>query len=441
MLAQRVRRGLDTLGRVRREQGLAEAGVFALRVLRHKSFLALTHVLALPQARRLRLHRRAERAALTAALPPPGGEVSVAVAVTGGVGDLIVCARFLRDLRQAAPGVVFDLFCPRPALAEWIFAGVPGFRQPHHDILFDALRRDYTVALRVNQTVVSYEADADWPALRRQPALVEVLMAIRKSRRDVEDFIQQHPYRDNFLARTAVFSGASRRDSLHRMAGIRYGGDRYDLSADAFAPARFGLVPGRYVTVHNGYDPDFIIAGSRATKCYPHFGPVIERLRQDYPDLAFVQVGTSTSEPIAACDLDLIGRTTLPEAAGLLAGAALHLDNEGGLVHLAACHGVRSVVVFGPTPSAYFGYPGNVNIDPAVCGDCWWLTRSWMERCAKGHAVPRCLHETPPDLVALRAAAALRIAARAVPAPAPGRPAAALPVPVLAAAALPAGGN
>jgi ADP-heptose:LPS heptosyltransferase len=128
-----------------------------------------------------------------------------------------------------------------------------------------------------------------------------------------------------------------------------------------------------------------------------------------HPDLTFVQIGTSTSEPLPECDRVLIGQTTLPTAAGLLANSALHLDNEGGLVHLARCYGVRSVVVFGPTPSDYFGYPDNVNVEPVVCGRCWWLTRTWMEACPRHYSTVRCMTEQPPEAVASRALVALQM--------------------------------
>lgn len=46
---------------------------------------------------------------------------------------------------------------------------------------------------------------------------------------------------------------------------------------------------------------------------------------------------------------DLSGATSLPEALGILAEAALFLGNDSGLAHLAGAAGTPSVVVFGPT--------------------------------------------------------------------------------------------
>jgi ADP-heptose:LPS heptosyltransferase len=125
--------------------------------------------------------------------------------------------------------------------------------------------------------------------------------------------------------------------------------------------------------------------------------------------MLIVQLGTTTSEAIAGVDLNLIGRTSLAEAAALLRATALHLDNEGGLVHLAACYGRRSLVVFGPTPSDYFGYPGNINLDPLRCGGCWWIEESWMDRCPRSMTPPECMFAQPPERLVELALGALRI--------------------------------
>lgn len=47
--------------------------------------------------------------------------------------------------------------------------------------------------------------------------------------------------------------------------------------------------------------------------------------------------------------IDLSGRTTLPEALGVLSMARVFAGNDSGLAHLAAAAGTPTVVVFGPT--------------------------------------------------------------------------------------------
>jgi hypothetical protein len=111
-------------------------------------------------------------------------------------------------------------------------------------------------------------------------------------------------------------------------------------------------------------------------------------------------LGGSTTDPIVEVDLNLINKTTLPQAAELLRHSILHLDIDGGLVHLASCFGVTSCVVFGPTPSRYVGYPGNLNIDPNFCGGCWWVSLTWMGTCPRGFTTARCMSEQDPRSVA-----------------------------------------
>lgn len=359
----------------------------------------------------LRSPARLRRAAMAARAWPlraairrrrAGAGPVLAVAVTGGLGDLIVIARFLRDL-FAGGEATFDVYAPAPARAAWIFAAVPGFRAAYAEVLFDSVCSGYDVALRANQTVTVRQENLRPRALHGHPRLAAALADIVKASRRFDVLIDRHPFLDNQLARIAVLTGQTRATFLHHLAGLGYGGDALALSGDAAALARAGVRVGHYITIHNGFDPDFAIGQRRATKCYPYFGAVVAQLRRDWPQARVVQIGLSaTSEALAEADLNLLDRTSLAEVTALLRGALFHIDNEGGLVHLARAVGTRAAVVFGPTPGAFFGYPGNLNLDPPTCGDCWWLSPTWMERCLRGDELPRCMARQAPQDVAGR---------------------------------------
>lgn len=329
------------------------------------------------------------------------GRLAMAITVSGGLGDLVVIARWMRDLAGRVEPFSFDVFAPSPSLAGWVFSAVPGFGRAYPDTLDDLAGRGYDLRLRVNQTVVVQYESVRWARLRKAPRMVAVVakMNAARHRGGLEPYILNHPRLDNGLARKAVYAGRNRNDFLHSLTGLGYGGDLLSLAADETVLERLGLAGRAFVTVHNGFDTNFVITGQRATKCYPHFAAVVAGLKAARPDLVLVQLGTTTSEPIPGVDLDLIGQTTLAEVAGLLRATALHLDNEGGLVHLAACYGRRSLVVFGPTPSSYFGYPQNINVDPVRCGGCWWIDELWMDRCPRGMAQPECMFTQPPEQI------------------------------------------
>jgi len=401
MLTQRLRRFATAARLAYAERGIFAGTRFVARTMRRKLAQFIKNQMARGAANALRAQISGLRASCHEDTP------QIAVAATGGIGDLIVIARLLRDMGAAAGRISFHVFVPRPATAAWVFQNVTGFAGAYPDSLFDKARGEYDVAIRANSFVIAHTETIKWEQLCKTPRMAEIAFAIIRGRRHVDPYVAQHPYLDNKLAREIVRGGWTRRNYMHHLAGIEYGGDRMALPRARDALARFGLEDGAYVTIHNGFDTDFVVTGQRATKCYPFFSEVVAIMKRARPDLMFVQLGTITSEVISPCDLNLINRTSMAEAAALIGGAAMHIDNEGGLVHLAACLGTRSTVVFGPTPSNYFGYEGNVNIDPNFCGDCWWTTRSWMDRCAEGFSEPRCLTEQKPEYVAQRALAAL----------------------------------
>ena len=176
------------------------------------------------------------------------------------------------------------------------------------------------------------------------------------------------------------------------------------------------MMAGRpYATIHNG-------CGGGVTKLWPpaHWGDVVESLRET--GLAVIQIGGAPRGDahdvlISGATHDLRGLSTLRETAGLLAGAAVCVDTEGGMVHLAHAVGQRRVVVlYGPTPQVCFGYPGHVPVvTPLECRGCWYQHVAWFEGCpreadtrdrTKLATIPACMHYIAPERV-LEAVAAL----------------------------------
>ena len=56
--------------------------------------------------------------------------------------------------------------------------------------------------------------------------------------------------------------------------------------------------------------------------------------------------------------IDLTARLTLPEVSAVLAGAALFVGNDSGLMHMAAAAGAPTLGLFGPTDAAVYGPAG-----------------------------------------------------------------------------------
>lgn len=316
------------------------------------------------------------------------------VLITGGLGDALVAARLLRDVQNMlGPGRQFDVYFQAPNVAESFFAKIPGFRACIHANCFEAAVPFYDFALTVNQFVTfKNEYIRRGQLLKNDPRVLKLFGQVQFARVTIEKYILDHPFLDGAFADLAVRKGFQRHTFLHEMLGVPYGGDRLELEVNPQGCQKFGLLPKQYITIHDGWDANFKIAASRPTKAIPvaTLAEIVAGLKQARPDLAIVQIGGKTGKIIPGVDHNLKAQTTFAQSMDILAGSCLHIDSESGLVHLAACLGVKCTVLFGPTNAAWFGYPQNANILPKQCGNCWWSTDTWMEACPIGHEQPVC---------------------------------------------------
>lgn len=122
------------------------------------------------------------------------------------------------------------------------------------------------------------------------------------------------------------------------------------------------------------------------------------------PHAKLIQLG-STSDPSLPVDVDLRGRTTLREAAGILANSAVFLGLEGFLGHLARAVDCPAVIVMGGRASPkIFGYSANCNLTAfPECAPCGRRTGCPYDM--------KCMAAIKPDIVY---AAALEIVSRAL---------------------------
>jgi len=104
------------------------------------------------------------------------------------------------------------------------------------------------------------------------------------------------------------------------------------------------------------------------------FQQVVDALNGEY---TLVQLG-SAADPALSGVVDLRGKTTIREAAGVLHQSAALVGLVGFIMHLAKAVGTRSVIVYGgrehPSQS---GYESNVNLfTPLHCAPCWYWNHS-----------------------------------------------------------------
>lgn len=198
------------------------------------------------------------------------------------------------------------------------------------------------------------------------------------------DYADRHPHLDNLLATEAVKAGLNRETLPYQYLGL-------PLSPN-FA---FNYIQSsNYITVHDGFDLNNKVSG-RATKTWSlkSWNQFVTAFKEQYPDLKVVQLGGPKSRSITGVDVDLIG-VPFKTSMAVLKNSLCHVDGDSGLVHAAHKLGVRSVVIFGPTNADFFGYKDNTNIKPKFCGNCWWTSEEWNDKCIVGYDLPLCMEST-----------------------------------------------
>lgn len=151
-------------------------------------------------------------------------------------------------------------------------------------------------------------------------------------------------------------------------------------------------LPETFATIHHGADSKiyFKREGNLQTKNWfvDRWAMVRGFIKSNGYDV--IQIGVLNDEYIPGA-IDMRGKTSVTEAAAILKKSVLHLDTEGGIVHLAKAVRTKSIVLFGPTAVEFYGYKDNVNIQSGNCKNCWWSTPDWQIRCPLDSDVPKCM--------------------------------------------------
>lgn len=207
----------------------------------------------------------------------------------------------------------------------------------------------------------------------------------------------KNPPRDRRPPMVALYS------ALSGEAGIEGDRPRLHWPADAQQAtlAAHGLQPQAYVVMAPGaeYGP---------AKRWPtrHFAALASSLGRPVVLLGSAKEAPLCEEIVAGAPgapvLNLAGRTSLPQALGLIAGAGALVSNDSGLMHVAAGLGVPQVAVFGSSSPEHtpplseraqvLWLKQDATYQPALdCAPCF------ARDCPLGHT--RCLNDLGPDRV------------------------------------------
>ena len=327
--------------------------------------------------------------------------IFICISITGGIGDVICIARWIRQVKEHfGMLIIIDVFFTSPEMTRFILQPI-GVREVFSDLIFRRSSSTYDAVLTVNQFVISHESKFKTERiLSIIPEFNDFIKNINKSLIPYQKYIEYHPELDGLFADLLVEQGLTRKDFLSVISGFDSPDSElpFELPDELFLK-EIGLNDCQYITIHDGWDANIKKASVRPTKSYPIdlFAKAIVLIKNHYPNIKIVQVGFNTGSVISGVDINLRDSTSLAQDALILKQAKVHIDTEGGLVHLATSLGTSCVVMFGPTNISYYGYAENKNIKSKECGNCMHVTDTANESCPLNYTPIKCMPSILPN--------------------------------------------
>lgn len=169
---------------------------------------------------------------------------------------------------------------------------------------------------------------------------------------------------------------------------------------------KYDLIDKPFITIQRGVD--VMNKSSESTKLWSveNYEILSNLIKEKYPTIKIVQLGVSKNRciNISNVDLNLIEKTSFSEVLWILKNSLLHIDCEGGMVHLRHFLSAKtSIVLFGPTSPITRGYKENINIRTTKCNCqfCEWLIgENWQTYCLNTkNTKSLCMNSITPQTV------------------------------------------
>lgn len=328
-----------------------------------------------------------------------GDKPSIAILVTGGFGDMVIQKRFIVELIKISKLCNVDIFAIKSyEFLKDLYTDVQAVKNvlPDLGIRYQNNKNRYDLSIVIEAChfirIDNFQKDKfsdNTDFCNRIEKLIE------ETKKENADILM--PVHVTMMRR--LYQG------LNCYSGFNYNGafeicdKKVNIPLDETSKDLYEncLKEKHYFTINygNGDCSD----GSKVAKTWSkeYFEQLVKILKMLYADIEIVQLGGAGAEHIEGCDTYILGEK-FPKVLHILKNSMLHIDIEGGLVHIATQLGTKCTVLFGPTVLEYYGYEENINIRVGNCHNCWGLY-SDVNKCAKGMDKPECMYLIKPEIV------------------------------------------
>ncbi len=327
--------------------------------------------------------------------------ISVCFLIVGGLGDAIINYNYIYAFYDKFSEVGLSIDIANASNAFISFVENSEFVHSFIDVDFEKTDYDLVFELRRYPRIIRAEF---FHIASAAPKLMDYLTSCRKFEYDNPNRIHFGPKYDGYNEETKAELCEKRylQPDIYGEFGLTESYLPY-IKVDSNLLSSFSLDESKYITIHRGCDRFFF--SDNNVKLWPekNYEELMVLIKKKYPDYKIVLLGEDyeKSDLIHHYDLDLLGKTNMPQLKAIIKGAALHIDTEGGLVHMRhSLKSGKSVVLFGPTSDDFFGYPENINIRTSDCPyPCEWKTKDWAVNCSNSEAKHICMESISPQMI------------------------------------------
>ncbi|MFT3929604.1 MAG: glycosyltransferase family 9 protein [Spongiibacteraceae bacterium] len=263
----------------------------------------------------------------------------------GHVGNCIFCTPAIHWLRRALPHATIDVVVLNQACAA-VFAGN------------DAISSVLVVRWRWQMTKLAGHYDH---VVCLHPKSIALLAQVTVPMSVIPPFSSDQHHAEQILtfARALAGGAVDNEDRRYRITPVSTAASRLVGQARPLIGIHLGC--GR--TAIHGWK-FFYRKRDAHPKLWPieHYAELAKQLRNMFPDAQFVLTGTRNERFLArrfsniiSDAIDLTGRTSVVELAGLIEQMDLFITHDCGVMHVAASTSTPLVALFGPTSPALTG--------------------------------------------------------------------------------------
>ena len=324
--------------------------------------------------------------------------VHIAFCPTGGLGDYIISAKVLEEIQKLCE-VAIDVFCEKEMFGRAVYGSRKDVALREYKD-FEKNRNSYDLALLVEHFI--HIKNYDKKRLSElSPVLYQKVRYILDNWDKVYVDIPQQCWRERIQFERCRVLGLDRWSELRMGEAFEIADKKVWIPMDVSYLKKWeesGYENKKYITIN--YGADVMRAGFRQLKMWSkeYYEELVGLIHQELPEMKVVQLGDKDAEMVKGCDKYVFGES-MEQTKWILQKSLVHIDCEGGLVHLATQLGTKCIVIFGPTPLHMYGYEENINLQSTMCSNCMGVHEDWAYNCYKGQEIPECMRSVTPAKV------------------------------------------